>query len=326
MSPSSPRAPSPPPSRPPQQPPAGDRVADAPPSNWVDRYAPSWARPYLRLMRADRPIGIWLLLWPCWWAQLLAEKAVGAPTLNLWFLTLFAIGATVMRGAGCTYNDIIDRDFDAQVARTRSRPLPSGQVSTRAAAVFMVLLALIGLLVLLQFNSFTQLLGISSLAVVALYPFMKRLTSWPQVVLGAAFGWGALLGWSAITGTLAPAAIALYLATLAWTVGYDTIYAHQDKEDDALLGLKSTALRFGARTKAWLTGFYGAALILLALAGYLAAAGVPYALGLAVAGGHFAWQITTLRTDDPENCLVRFKSNRDLGAILFLALLADRFL
>ena len=300
------------------------RVADAPPGNWVDRYAPHAARPYLRLMRADRPIGIWLLLWPCWWSLALAEMAKGASGLNVWYLVLFAIGATVMRGAGCTYNDIIDRDFDAQVARTKSRPIPSGQVPVNAARAFMVALALIGLLVLLQFNTFTQVLGVASLGIVALYPFMKRFTFWPQAVLGAAFGWGALMGWSVTTGALAAAPLALYLGAIAWIIGYDTIYAHQDKEDDALLGLKSTALRFGEHTKSWLTFFYGAALALFALAGFLAQAGLIFYLGLAAAALHFAWQVSTLRIDDADNCLARFKSNRDFGAILFLALLADR--
>ena len=226
------------------------RVSDAPPSNWVDRHAPDFAKPYLRLMRADRPIGTWLLLWPCWWSAALAWKAAGTRIPDLWLLLLFAIGATVMRGAGCVYNDIADRDFDAQVARTRSRPIPSGQVSITQAAIFMVALCLIGLAVLLQFNRFAIILGMASLGIVALYPFMKRITYWPQTVLGLAFSWGALMGWAEVFGRLDAPALLLYAASIAWTVGYDTIYAHQDKEDDALVGLKSTALKFGPSDEA----------------------------------------------------------------------------
>jgi 4-hydroxybenzoate polyprenyltransferase len=299
------------------------RVSDAPPSNWVDRHAPDFAKPYLRLMRADRPIGTWLLLWPCWWSAALAWKAAGTRIPDLWLLLLFAIGATVMRGAGCVYNDIADRDFDAQVARTRSRPIPSGQVSITQAAIFMVALCLIGLAVLLQFNHFAIILGMASLGIVALYPFMKRITYWPQVVLGLAFSWGALMGWAEVFGRLDAPALLLYAASIAWTVGYDTIYAHQDKEDDALVGLKSTALKFGSRTKPWLSLFYGAALVLLLVAGALAGAGWPYFLGMALASAHLIWQVATLDIDDAANCLQRFRANRDFGAIVFLALLAD---
>lgn len=299
------------------------RVSDAPASNWVDRYAPDFAKPYLRLMRADRPIGTWLLLWPCWWSAALAWKAAGTRIPDLWLLLLFAIGATVMRGAGCVYNDIADRDFDAQVARTRSRPIPSGQVSIAQAAIFMVALSLIGLAVLIQFNRFAIILGMASLGIVALYPFMKRITYWPQAVLGLAFSWGALMGWAEVFGRLDAPALLLYAASIAWTVGYDTIYAHQDKEDDALVGLKSTALKFGPRTKPWLSLFYGAALALLLAAGALAGAGWPFFLGMALASAHLVWQVTTLDTDDAGNCLRRFRANRDFGAIVFLALLAD---
>jgi 4-hydroxybenzoate polyprenyltransferase len=299
------------------------RVSDAPPSNWVDRHAPDFAKPYLRLMRADRPIGTWLLLWPCWWSAALAWNAAGTRIPDLWLLLLFAIGATVMRGAGCVYNDIADRDFDAQVARTRSRPIPSGQVSITQAAIFMVALSLIGLAVLLQFNRFAIILGMASLGIVALYPFMKRITYWPQAVLGLAFSWGALMGWAEVFGRLDAPALLLYAASIAWTVGYDTIYAHQDKEDDALVGLKSTALKFGPRTKPWLSLFYGAALVLLLAAGALAGAGWPFFLGMALASAHLVWQVTTLNIDDAGNCLRRFRANRDFGAIVFLALLAD---
>jgi 4-hydroxybenzoate polyprenyltransferase len=299
------------------------QAADAAPGNWVDRYAPDFAQGYLRLMRADRPIGTWLLLWPCWWSAALAWVAQGRRWPDLWLLALFAIGATVMRGAGCTYNDIADRDYDARVARTRTRPIPSEQVSALSAAIFMVALSFTGLAVLLQFNPFAIGLGIASLGIVALYPFMKRITYWPQIVLGLAFSWGALMGWAQIFARLDWSAILLYLAAIAWTIGYDTIYAHQDKDDDALLGLKSTALRFGPATKRWLTLFYTLAILLLGLAGAGAGAGWPFFLGLSLAGVHLIWQIVTLDIDDAANCLKRFRSNRDFGALVFVALLAD---
>jgi 4-hydroxybenzoate polyprenyltransferase len=303
--------------------PAGLEIRDAPRGNWVDRFAPVAAQPYLQLMRADRPIGTWLLLWPCWWSAALSWIAAERTRPDLWLLFLFAVGATVMRGAGCTYNDIVDRDFDGRVARTANRPIPSGRVSAFAAAVFMVALSLIGLAVLLQFNSFAIGVGIASLAVVAVYPFMKRITYWPQSVLGLAFSWGALMGWAETFGRLDWPALVLYAAAIAWTIGYDTIYAHQDKEDDAILGLKSTALRFGPQTKPWLTLFFTLAVLLLALAGYGAGAGWPFFAGLALASLHLVWQVVTLDVNDPANCLVRFRSNRDFGALVFLALLAD---
>lgn len=298
-------------------------VPDAPPDNWVHRHAPSWFRPYARLARFDRPIGAWLLLFPCWWSLALAEHANGAVYPSLWFVVLFWIGAFVMRGAGCTYNDIVDRDYDAGVARTRGRPIPSGEVSVRSAAAFMVLLCLIGLAVLLQFNWFTVGLGISSLALVAIYPFMKRYTYWPQLVLGLTFKWGALVGWSAARGTLEWPAIVLYLGSVAWTIGYDTIYAHQDKEDDLTLGLKSTALRFGERTKSWVSGFYAFALAMWAIAAWLTGVGAIGMLALAGAAAHMAWQVATLDIADPANCLRRFKSNRDLGWLIFAGFVAD---
>lgn len=299
------------------------RVADAPPDNWVDKWAPAWARPYLRIARADRPIGTWLLLWPCWWSAALAASAAEKPFPNIWFLGLFAIGAFVMRGAGCVYNDIIDREYDARVARTRSRPLPSGQISVFQAKIFMLALAFAGFLVLIQFNRFTIGLGILSLAVVAAYPFMKRITYWPQAVLGLAFSWGALMGWAAAFGRLDAPAILLYLAIIAWTIGYDTIYAHQDKEDDALVGLKSTALRFGDATSRWLALFYGITLAGLLAAGLWAGAGWVYVLGLALGGVHLVWQVVTLDINSADNCLRRFRSNRDFGAIVFAAIVFD---
>src|SRR5580704_5668308 len=216
---------------------ATGRVADST-GNWVDSLAPAWTRPYLRLSRLDRPIGSWLLLLPCWWSLGLAAVRSGAP-VDLRDTVLFLVGAFAMRGAGCTWNDIVDRDLDARVERTRSRPIPSGQVGVKGAAVFLVLQALLGLLVLLQFNRFTVLVGLASLAVVAIYPFMKRVTYWPQIVLGLAFSWGALMGWPAAFGRLDLPALLLYAGSIAWVIGYDTIYAHQDREDDALIGIKS---------------------------------------------------------------------------------------
>lgn len=298
-------------------------VADAVPGNWVDAIAPQSWRPYLRLARADRPIGAWLLLWPCWWSLAMAGIATDAAYPDPWYMALFAIGALVMRAAGCTWNDITDRDYDSQVARTRSRPIPSGQVSVQGAIVFMVGLSLAGLMVLLQFNTFTILLGIASLGLVAIYPFMKRFTYWPQVFLGLAFSWGGFLGWAAVLGELSLSPFLLYAASIAWTVGYDTIYAHQDKEDDALLGLKSTALKFGENTKPWLTLFYGIAFIGIASAGITAGAGTVFCLGLVAAAAHFIWQIATLDVSDGANCLKRFRSNRDFGVIVFAALVAD---
>ena len=242
-------------------------VPDAAPGNWVDRHAPRAWQPYLRLARADRPVGAWLLLFPCWWSQALAELSLGRAYPNLWYALLFAIGAFVMRGAGCVYNDIVDREYDAGVARTRNRPIPSGQVTVTAAKVFMVALCLVGLAVLLQFNGFAMALGVASLGLVAIYPFMKRFTYWPQLVLGLTFKWGALMGWAVVTGALAWPALLLYAGCILWTIGYDTIYAHQDKEDDEMLGLKSTALRFGDETKPWLAAFYGGAAVFWACAG-----------------------------------------------------------
>jgi 4-hydroxybenzoate polyprenyltransferase len=297
------------------------RVADST-GNWVDGVAPAWARPYLRLARLDRPIGSWLLLMPCWWSVGLAAVHAGSQ-VNLWHLLLFFIGAFAMRGAGCTWNDIVDRDLDARVERTRSRPIPSGQVTVASAAAFLVLQALVGLAVLLQFNRFTIYVGFASLAVVAIYPFMKRITYWPQIVLGLAFSWGALMGWPATFARLDLPALLLYAGAISWVIGYDTIYAHQDREDDALIGIKSTALLFRERTKPMLASFYALAVALIALAGWSAGAGLVFALGLLAFAAHLAWQIARLDVDDPINCLMVFKSNRDAGLILFAGLVLD---
>ena len=301
----------------------GGIIADAPPTNWVDRYAPGPIKPYCKLARYDRPIGTWLLLLPCWYAQALAHLAEGARLPDIWSMALFALGALVMRGAGCTWNDIVDRDFDGRVQRTAQRPIPAGLVTVKQALVFGVAQALVGLAVLVQFNTFTIWLAIASLLLVAAYPFAKRFTYWPQLILGMTFNWGALVGFSAVAGTLPLAALVLYAGSISWTIGYDTIYAHQDKEDDALLGLKSTALKFGDTTPIWLTAFYTVALGLFSLAAYLAGGGWITALALAAIGAHFVWQIATLDTADASNCLKRFKSNRDVGLLFTGSILLD---
>ncbi|KAB7739852.1 4-hydroxybenzoate octaprenyltransferase [Parvibaculum sedimenti] len=296
------------------------RVADAPAQNWVDRWAPAPLRPYARLARLDRPIGTWLLLLPCWWSIALA--ADGLPDFRL--LILFVIGAVVMRGAGCTFNDIVDRDFDGRVERTRSRPIPSGAVSVKQAWAFLVLQCLVGLAVLLALSPLAILLGVSSLAIVAAYPFMKRITYWPQFVLGLAFNWGALMGYAAATDRLALAPVLLYLGSIAWTIGYDTIYAHQDKDDDALIGVKSTALRFGAATHRWMWMFYGVMAITLVAVGISARLGPIYYVGIALAVAHLIWQIRSLDIDDSGRCLKLFRSNRDFGFIVFAAIALAR--
>jgi 4-hydroxybenzoate polyprenyltransferase len=297
-------------------------VADAT-GNWVDSRAPSWSRPYLRLARFDRPIGSWLLLMPCWWSAALAAGVGGDIGQLPSVIVLFFVGAFVMRGAGCTWNDITDRDLDARVERTRSRPIPAGQVSIPKAAIFLVVQALIGLAVLLQFNRLAVATGIASLVIVAIYPFMKRITWWPQIVLGLAFSWGALMGFAVMLGRIDASALLLYAGSIAWVIGYDTIYAHQDAEDDALIGIKSTALLFGARTRLALIAFYAMAVVLIGGALWLAAARWPAALGLAAFAAHLIWQIVRLDISDPALCLRVFKSNRDAGLLLFAGLLAD---
>jgi 4-hydroxybenzoate polyprenyltransferase len=301
---------------------AATRVADAT-GNWVDTRAPAWLRPYLRLSRLDRPIGSWLLLMPCWWSAALAAGVAHDTSQLLRTIVLFFVGAFVMRGAGCTWNDITDRDLDAMVERTRSRPIPAGQVSVPQAAAFLVVQALIGLVVLLKFNRFAVVTGIASLVIVAVYPFMKRITWWPQIVLGLAFSWGALMGFAVTLGRIDATALLLYAGSIAWVIGYDTIYAHQDAEDDALIGIKSTALLFGARTYRALMVFYALAVVLIGAALALAGARWPAWIGLAAYAGHLAWQIGRLEISDPASCLRVFKSNRDAGLLLFAGLLTD---
>jgi len=297
------------------------RPADAPTVSWVDRFAPAVAQPYLRLARADRPIGIWLLMLPGWWSIALAAPRAGSPYPDIRLLVLFAIGAAVMRGAGCTFNDIVDRDIDAKVARTAGRPIPSGQVSVRKAAVFLVAQLVVGLIVLLQLNWFSVALGAASLVPIAIYPFMKRITDWPQAWLGLTFNWGALLGWSAVTGSLSWPPALMYLGALLWTIGYDTIYAHQDKEDDAIVGVRSTALMFGAQTKIYLVIFYQSALTVWLFGMLWAGTSFTGILGLILVSAHFGWQIARLKINDPANCLAIFKSNRELGVLMFTAIL-----
>ncbi|KNG94672.1 4-hydroxybenzoate octaprenyltransferase [Pseudaestuariivita atlantica] len=307
------------------------QVADAVSGNWVDRYAPSATRPYLRLSRADRPIGTWLLLLPCWMGLALAIFHDGYLRWeDAWIALGCAAGAWLMRGAGCTWNDITDRDFDAQVARTRSRPIPSGQVTPRAALAWLMAQALVAFAILLTFNTAAIVLGIVALAPVAIYPFAKRFTWWPQVFLGIAFNWGALLAWTAHTGSLGWPAVVLYAGGIAWTLFYDTIYAHQDTEDDALIGVKSTARLFGENSPTWLARFLVATVSLIGLAVVLAApSGELLSLVIAIGGPwamgwHMTWQMRQLDIDNPDTCLRLFRSNRDTGllGVLFFAVAA----
>src|SRR5690625_3273017 len=301
---------------------AGDgRVRDAVPRNWVDRHAPPWSRPWLRLSRADRPIGTWLLLIPCWWAVALAAIATGWEWWDLWLFAGAGIGAFLMRGAGCTWNDFTDRHIDAAVARTRSRPLPSGQVSPIGALGWGVVQALIACLILLSFGWPAIGWGIASLGLVAIYPFAKRFTWWPQVFLGLAFNWGALLLWVAKTGGINVAPALLYLSGIAWTLHYDTIYAHQDRADDELVGVKSTARLFGRNTKPVLAGFASASVILAALAVLTAGGGLVAILGVGAFALHLCWQLWRLDIDDEALCLELFRSNNIAGLLLLAGLL-----
>jgi len=299
------------------------RVADALPDHWADRLLPMAARPYARLARLERPIGWWLLLLPCWWALGLGQIALGGGVPNLWYALLFLVGAVVMRGAGCTLNDIVDRDFDGRVARTQSRPIPSSAVSVTQAFAFLALLSLVGLAVLLQFNRFTVAIGAASLVIVAVYPFMKRITYWPQLVLGLAFNWGALVGWSSLHGSLALPPLLLYAGGISWTLAYDTIYAHQDKEDDVLIGVKSTALKFGDKTLPWLGMFFALSLVLVDAAIWLAGGTIIAHVGVAGAAMHAAWQLARFDHANAARCLDLFRANRIFGLIITLGLVLD---
>ncbi len=305
-----------------------DRIKNAPEDtvkeSWVHKLAPDFAWPYLQLMRADRPIGTWLLLWPCLWSIMLAGHYHGSSNaLANWnLMILFTIGAFVMRGAGCIVNDLWDRETDAKVERTKSRPLPSGRVSVTSAIIFACALSLIGLMILLQLNRFTQIIGVSSLILVIIYPLMKRITYWPQLMLGFTFNWGALMGWAAVSGTIELPALLLYAGGIFWTLGYDTIYAHQDKEDDERVGVKSTALHFGDKTNIWISVFYIITFGLFIVAGMTAGIGLAFYLGIIPAGFHLVYQIAKLDIYDRERCLNLFKSNHYFGMLFFLAILA----
>ncbi|MHB1111100.1 MAG: 4-hydroxybenzoate octaprenyltransferase [Devosia sp.] len=307
------------------QQPAG-AVADAQRGNWVDRHAPGWLKPYARLARWDRPIGFWLLFWPCGFSLALAAVKNPVSGFDWRALLLCFVGAVAMRGAGCTFNDIVDRDIDDKVERTRSRPIPSGQVRVGTAVLFLVAQALVGLIVLLQFNWLTVALGVASLALVAIYPFMKRVTWWPQLFLGLAFSWGALIGWTAETVAISPPPILLYVGTILWTIGYDTIYALQDIEDDALIGVKSTARLFGRRTRLMVALFYAGAVVFWAAAAFLVGAGIAFVFVMAAVVAGLAWQVITLDGKAPGNPLVRFKANHWVGLALTLALLVEAWM
>lgn len=288
---------------------------------WMMSLAPKVARPYLHLIRADRPIGTWLLLLPCLWSLTIASKSIDNGLPNPWYILLFAFGAFVMRGAGCVINDLWDRDIDGKVARTATRPIASGVIPVRAAFIFLAVLLLLGLLVLIQFNITAIILGISSLALVAMYPFMKRITYWPQAFLGFTFNWGALLAWAAVTGSVDKTAVLLYAAGVLWTLGYDTVYGHQDKADDLLAGVKSSSIKLGRHTHIFVALTYIFSLLLLTAAGLTAEMSWFFYLMISIGGLQFIWQITTLKIDNPENCLTRFKSNRDVGLLIFLGAL-----
>jgi len=295
--------------------------SDIPLGDWVERYLPARIRPYARLARLDRPIGTWLLLFPAWWGIAFASARWPDPVL----LVLFAVGAVAMRGAGCTLNDIADRHYDAQVARTRRRPLPSRAVTVRQAMLFLMLQLVVGAAVLITLNRTSVLLGIAVLGLIGSYPFMKRITYWPQVFLGLNFNWGALLGWTAVTGSLAWPPVLLYLGGVFWTMGYDTIYAHQDKEDDVRIGVKSSAIALGSHTRPWLFGFYILALLLWAVTGLAAALGVLFWAGLGGSAVQLAWQAARVAIDDPSDCLAKFRSNRVVGWLMLAGIVAGHF-
>lgn len=289
--------------------------------DWVGRLLPKKLVPYARLMRLDRPIGTWLLLWPCWWAVALASPDI---LTEWWYLALFAIGALVMRGAGCVLNDIYDRKLDQKVERTRGRPLASGALSLGQAFAFLVVLLAIGLLILLNFNQMTIFVGALSLVLVSIYPLAKRVTWWPQLVLGFTFNWGALVGWTAIRGQLDMPSLLLYVGGIFWTLGYDTIYAHQDKKDDELVGIKSLALRLGDQSPWWLSFFYAIAWLLFCAAGLVSGLGAVFLMLMLLPAAHLVWQLKSWHMNDAANCLARFRSNRDFGFLVFVAIAVGR--
>lgn len=292
---------------------------------WIADHAPASLRPYLVLLRLDRPIGTWLLLLPCWWGLALATTASVPPMTVLYYGILFAIGAVAMRGAGCIVNDIYDRKFDSAVARTADRPIPSGTVSVPRALIVLTGMLFLGFVVLVQFNTLTIVVGAASLVLVFTYPLMKRVTYWPQIFLGLAFNWGALVGWTSLREELSWPSVALYLAGIAWTLGYDTIYAHQDKEDDALIGLKSTALLFGPNSAPLIASFFATTIIFLGIAGVLTDLHWIFFVGLTIAALHLCRQLKRVDLDQPKSCLYAFKSNRNFGLIVTATLLAGQF-
>ena len=293
-----------------------NEATDINPRRWIIRATPGPLHPYVTLMRLDRPNGAWLVLSPCWWSITLASGGTG-PDLRM--LALFALGAFIMRGAGCVINDIVDRDLDAQVARSANRPIPAGLVTVKQAMAFAVLLCLLGLAILLQLNTFAIGVGALSLVTVLIYPYMKRFTNWPQFFLGISANWGALLGWAAVRGDLQLAPGLLYLGGVFWTLGWDTIYGHQDKEDDERVGIKSGALHLGNATPIWLAFFYTTAVVLIGAAGWFADLGLYFYPALLVASIHLIWQVATLDMHNPKSCLDRFSSNRDFGLLVFVA-------
>lgn len=295
---------------------------DALEHHWSLRLLPGWARPYGRLMRLERPVGWQLLFWPCAFSSLLASIATGSGVQWL-HIGLFLLGSIIMRGAGCTLNDIADRDIDVKVARTAARPIPSGEVSTRNAMLFLIGLLGAGFLVLITFNLFTIFVGIGALALVAIYPFMKRITNWPQVVLGLVFAWGALVGWTAQTASFDVPMASAYVACVIWIIGYDTIYAFQDLEDDALAGVGSSAQALGGRAPLFVGICYALTIALLGMAMQGAGAGLAAFAGLGLAAAHMVWQVATLNLADSENCLARFKSNTLAGALICGGMLID---
>ena len=289
--------------------------------HWILRIAPQSWRPYLRLIRADRPIGTWLLLIPCLWSVTIASNVAGLGAPNPWYIALFTVGSFVMRGAGCAINDLWDRDIDARVARTATRPIASGEISVVAGLIFLAGLLLVGLVVLLQFNTSTITLGVASLGLVATYPLMKRVTYWPQAFLGLTFNWGALLAWVAVEVAISETTVMIYIACILWTLGYDTIYGHQDKEDDIHVGVKSSSIKLGEKTKPFVMVMYAGTTVLLGIAGSMVGLNWVYFAALGVVAMQFTWQVLTLDIDNPDNCLARFKSNRDAGLIIFIGCL-----
>ncbi|KAG0296487.1 Para-hydroxybenzoate--polyprenyltransferase, mitochondrial precursor (PHB:polyprenyltransferase) [Dissophora globulifera] len=292
---------------------------------WLDRM-PKSIQPYLYLTRIDRPIGTWLLFWPCTWGITMASYSAHLPlSSTLFTIGLFGTGAVIMRGAGCTINDLWDRDIDNKVERTKVRPLASGAITPSQAIAFLGLQLGAGLAVLTQLNVYSILLGASSLSLVATYPAMKRITYWPQAVLGLAFNWGALLGSSAMLGTVNwQVALPLYASGVCWTLVYDTIYAHQDKKDDVKIGVKSTALRFGEKTPQFLTAFSTGMVSLLALSGYMNDQGpLFYALSVGGVAAHLAWQLKTVDYENTADCWSKFTSNKWAGAIVFSGIAGD---